>query len=213
MWNQFWHPQRAQPLRMPRCRWNALTCARLSCTELPHTVSPWNSVPLDMMNICMQIGQQRDKYACCTCLLRLHCPIRLELVCLLLFLFSRSTLSLCDPMDCTCQASLSFTTSQSLLKLMSIELVMPSNQLIICCPLLLHQGLLQWVGPSSSSASVLPMNIQDWFPLGLTGLISLQSKELSWVFSNTTVQNHQFFSSHPSLQSNSYIHTRLLEKP
>ena len=89
MWNQFWHPQRARPLRMPRCRWNA----RLSCTELPHTVSPWNSVPLDMMNICMQIGQQRDKYACCTCLLRLHCPIRLELVCLLLFLFSRSTLS------------------------------------------------------------------------------------------------------------------------
>ena len=76
-----------------------------------------------------------------------------------------------------------------------------------------HQGLLQWVGPSSSSASVLPMNIQDWFPLGLTGLISLESKELSWVFSNTTVQNHQFFSSYPSLQSNSYIHTWLLEKP
>ena len=45
----------------------------------------------------------------------------------------------------------------------------------------------------STSASILPMNIQDWFPLGWTGLISLQSKELSWVFSNTTVQKHQFF--------------------
>ena len=60
---------------------------------------------------------------------------------------------------------------------------------------------------ASSSASVLPMNIQDWFPLGLTGLISLQSKRLSRVFSSTTVQKHQFFGTQPSLWSNSHIHT------
>ena len=64
----------------------------------------------------------------------------------------------------------------------------------------------------SASTSVLPMNIQDWFPLGWTGLISLLSKELSRVSSNTTVQRHQFFSSQPSLQSNSHIHTWLQEK-
>ena len=65
----------------------------------------------------------------------------------------------------------------------------------------------------SASASVLPMNIQDWFPLGLTGLISLQSKGLSWIFSNTTVKTHQFFCGQPSLWSNFHIHTWLLEKP
>ena len=65
----------------------------------------------------------------------------------------------------------------------------------------------------SASALVLPMNIQDWFPLGLTGWISLQSKELSTVFSNTTVQKHQFFSAQLSLWSNSHVHTWLLEKP
>ena len=64
-----------------------------------------------------------------------------------------------------------------------------------------------------ASSSVLPMNIQDWFPLGLTDLISLQSKGLSRVFSNTTDQKHQFFSTQLSLWSNSHIHTWLLEKP
>ena len=64
-----------------------------------------------------------------------------------------------------------------------------------------------------ASASVLPMSIQGWFPLGLTGLISLQSKGLSRVFSNTTVWKHQFFSLQPSLWSKSHIHTWLLEKP
>ena len=64
----------------------------------------------------------------------------------------------------------------------------------------------------SGSASVLPMNIQDWFPLGLTGWISLQSKGLSRVFSNTAVQKRQFFSTQPSLWSSSHIHTWLLEK-
>ena len=66
---------------------------------------------------------------------------------------------------------------------------------------------------ASASASVLPMNIQDWFPLRLTGLNSLQSKGLSRVFSKTTVQKHKFFGSQPSLWSNSHIPTWLLEKP
>ena len=65
---------------------------------------------------------------------------------------------------------------------------------------------------ASALTSVLPMNIQDWFPLGLTGWISLQSRGLSRVFSKTTVQKHQFFSAQLSLWSNSHIHTWLLEK-
>ena len=78
-----------------------------------------------------------------------------------------------------------------------------------------HQGLFasgtQSIGVSAS-ASVLPVNIQDWFPLGLTSWISLQSKGLSWVFSSTTVQKHQFFGTQLSSQSNSHIHIRLLKK-
>ena len=80
--------------------------------------------------------------------------------------------------------------------------------------------LMRWLFTSggqsirvSTSASVLPMNIQDWFPLGLTGLISLQSKGLSRVFSNTTVQKYQFFGAQPSSQSNSHIHTWPLKTP
>ena len=65
----------------------------------------------------------------------------------------------------------------------------------------------------SASVSVLPVNIQDWFPLGLIGLISLQSKGLSRIFSKTIVRKHQFFNAQPSLWSNSHIHTWLLEKP
>ena len=85
-----------------------------------------------------------------------------------------------------------------------------------------HQGFfpINWLFTSgghrtgaSASASVLPMNIQDWFPLWLTGLISLESKALSRVFSNTIVQRHQFFGTQPSLWPNSHIHTWLLEKP
>ena len=70
----------------------------------------------------------------------------------------------------------------------------------------------QIIGPSVS-VSVLPMNIQDWFPLGLTCLISLLSKGISRIFSNTTVQKHQFFGTELSLWSNSHIYTWLLEKP
>ena len=65
----------------------------------------------------------------------------------------------------------------------------------------------------SASSSVLPMNIEAWFPLGWIGWISLKSRGLSRVFSNTTVQKHQFFGAQPSLWSNSYIYTWLLEKP
>ena len=106
------------------------------------------------------------------------------------------------------QASLSIINSWSFLKLMSIELMMPSNHLIICRPLLSHLQFFPASGSFqmsqfftsdgknigvSASASVLPMNIQDLFPLGWTGWISLQSKGLSRVFSNTTVQKYQFF--------------------
>ena len=74
--------------------------------------------------------------------------------------------------------------------------------------------LFAWGGQSIGiSASVLPMNTQDWSPLEWTGWISLQSKGLSRVFSNTTVQNHQFFGAQPSSQSNSHIRTWPLEKP
>ena len=66
---------------------------------------------------------------------------------------------------------------------------------------------------ASASASLLPMNIQDWFLLGLTGLVSLQSKWFSRVFSNATVQKHRFFGTQPSLWSNYHIHIWLLEKP
>ena len=79
---------------------------------------------------------------------------------------------------------------------------------------------MSWFFPSgdqsirvSASASVFPMNIQDWFPLGWTGWISLQSRGLSRVFSNTAVQKHQFFGAQLSSQSNSHIHMWLLEKP
>ena len=95
-------------------------------------------------------------------------------------------LTLCNLMDCNTLASLYFTIFLSFLKLMFIESVIP--------------------------ASVFPMNIQGWFPLGLTGLISLQSKGLSRVFYSTTIWKHQFFSAPLSLRPNSHIHTWLLEK-
>ena len=126
------------------------------------------------------------------------------------------------------QTSLSITNSQSLPKLMSIESVMPSNHFILCRPLsscpqsFPASGFFsvsqffasggQSMGVSAS-ASVLPMNIQDWFPLGLTGWISLQSKGLPRVFSNTKVQKYLFFGTQLSLWSNSHIQTWLLEKP
>ena len=113
------------------------------------------------------------------------------------------------------QASLSLTISRSSLRFIPIELVMPYTHLILCYPLLPLPSIFpsirvfsksqfftsgsQSIGVSAS-ASVLPMNIQDWFPLGWTaGWISLQSKGLSRVFFNTTVQKHQFFGAQLSL--------------
>ena len=132
------------------------------------------------------------------------------------------------PWTATRQASMSIN-SRSLLKLMSTELVMLSNRVILCHPLLHPPSVFpsirgfpkcqffasggQSIG-TSASPSVFPMNIQNCFPLGLTGGISLLSKRLWRVFSNTTVEKHQFFSTQPSfLWSNSHICTWLLEKP
>ena len=126
------------------------------------------------------------------------------------------------------QASLSITNSRSPPKPMSIELVMPSNHLVLCCPLLLlpsifpsirvfsNESALHMTWPkywSFSFSSVLRMNSQDWSPLGWTVWMFLQSKGLSRVFSSTTVQKHQFFSIQLSSQSNSHIHIRPMEKP
>ena len=125
------------------------------------------------------------------------------------------------------QASLSFTIFQSLLKLMSIESVMPSNHLILFCPLLLFSVFprirvfssesalgIRWLKCYSFSFSISPSNEYsglisfriDWFDL-------LAVQGLSRVFSNTTVQKHQFFSAQLSLWSNSHTHTWPLEKP
>ena len=141
-------------------------------------------------------------------------------------------LTLCDPMDCSMDSYPSITISWSLLKFMSIGDVMPIGwhiqllchnnchcygSLIFCCSLLLLHSILpsirvfsnvsalcnRWPNSgASASSSVLPMNIQGWFPSGLTGLITLQSNGLSGVFSRTVIQKHQFFSIQPSLWSN-----------
>ena len=132
------------------------------------------------------------------------------------------------------QASLSITNSRSSLKLMSIESVMPSSHLILCRPLLVLPSippcpqslpasesfpmsqLFAWGGQStevSDSAPLPPKKSQGWSPLEWIGWISLQSKGLSRVFSNTIVQKHQFFSAQLSSQSNSHIHTWPQEKP
>ena len=123
------------------------------------------------------------------------------------------------------QASLSFTVSWSLLQFMSTESVMLSNHLILWCPFLLLLSIFlsitvfsselasddQSIG-ASASASVLPINSLGWFPLELTGLISLLSKGLSRVFSSTTVRKYKFFEAQPSLWFNPHIYTWLLEK-
>ena len=130
---------------------------------------------------------------------------------------AQSCLTLCNPMDCSTPGFTVLQGSRSLLKLMSIELVMPSNHLVLWHPLFLMPSifpgirvfsnvstlLIRW--PKYCSFSISPSNE---YP----GLISFQSKGLTRVFYNTTVQKHQFFSIQPSLWFNSHIHTWLLEK-
>ena len=131
-------------------------------------------------------------------------------------------------MDCSMPGFPSITTSRSLLKLMSIDLVMPYNNLTLCRALLLPSSIflsirvfsngsvlhICWPKYWSFSFSISPCSeYSGLISLGWTGLISLQSKGLSGVFSNATVQKHQFFSAQPSLWSSSHIHTWLLEKP
>ena len=130
------------------------------------------------------------------------------------------------PWTAACQAPLFSTICQSLLKFMSIELVMLSNHLILCCPSLLLPSVfpsirvfpkesvlcIKWPKYwASTLASVLPVNIQGSSPLGLTDLISSQSKRLSRVFSSTVIWKHQFFGTQPSLYSSCHICTWLLE--
>ena len=126
------------------------------------------------------------------------------------------------------QALMSITNSQSLLKFVSIPSVMPSKHLILCRPLLLPPSIFpsirvfpmsqffasggQSIGVSAST-SVLLMNIRDWFPLGWTSWISLESKGLTRIFSNTRVLKQQIFSAQLALLSNSHIHIWLLGKP
>ena len=126
------------------------------------------------------------------------------------------------PWTAACHASLSLTSSWRLLKFMSSELMIPSNHLILCCSLLFLPSVLpnirvfssdftlciRWSKYWSFSFSISPSNeYSTLFPLGLTGLISLQSRGLSRVLSNTTVQKHQFFGAQLSSQSNCHIHT------
>ena len=126
------------------------------------------------------------------------------------------------------QTSLSITNSRISLRLTSIESMMPSRHLILCHPILLllpippsirvfpMSQLFSWGGQNtgvSAWASFLPKKSQDWSPSEWTGWISLQSKGLSRVFPNTTVQKHQFFGTQPSSQSDSHIHIWPLEKP
>ena len=158
------------------------------------------------MEMLGQLGKclcsQKGKKESCFCSVAKSCP------------------ALCNPMDCTA-TPLSSTISQRLHKFMSIESVMLSDHLILRLSLLVLPSIFpsirvfsnesalcirrQSTG-ASTSASVLPMNIQGCFSLGWTGWISLQSKGLSRIFSNTTVQKHQFFNAQSSLWSKSHIH-------
>ena len=131
------------------------------------------------------------------------------------------------PRTVSCQVPLSFSISRSLLKFLSIESVMPSNHLTFCCPLLLLPLIfpsirmfsselalcIRWPEYWNFSFSISPSNeYSGLISLGLAGLISLQSKRLSRVFSSTTVWKQQFFGAQPYLWANSHIHAWLLEK-
>ena len=138
---------------------------------------------------------------------------------------AQSCLTLCDPVDCSSQASLSITNSRSLLKLMSFEAVMSSNHLILCHPLLLSPSIFHSIRVFSNESSLCIRWPKYWnFSFSISpsnehsGMISfrmdlLAVQGLSRVFSKTTVQKHQFFVAQFSLYSNSHIHTWPLEKP
>ena len=132
-------------------------------------------------------------------------------------------MTLCNSMNCSMPGFSVLHYRLELLKLISTESVMSSNHFILCCPLQSFPSSVhfpvsqlfslggQRIG-TSASASVLPMNIQGWFSLELTGLISLKSKGLSRVSYNTTVWRYQFLGTQPSLWFSFHIHTWLLEK-
>ena len=162
------------------------------------------------------------------------CIFLISILCQLLHLLFSSVQSLSrvrlfgTPWIAARQASLSITNSWSSLRLTSIKSMMLSSHLILCPPLLLlpqslpasksfpMSQLFTWGGQStgvSASASFPPKKSRGWSPSEWTGWISLQSKGLSRVFSNTTVQKHQFFKAQLSSQSNSHIHAWPLEKP
>ena len=177
---------------------------------------PLTSQPLLLDSFCLSFKfLKHEIFRECSCISSFR-PNHLKV----LGIFSsvaQSCPTLCNPMNrrtAERQASLSFSNSRSLPRLKSIESVMPSNHLILCHPLLLLPSIfpsirvfsnesalcIRWpnIGVSAST-SVLPMNTQDWSPLGWTVWISLQSKGLWRVFSNTTVQKHQFFGAQLSL--------------
>ena len=134
---------------------------------------------------------------------------------------SQSCPTLCDALTRACQSSLSITNLRSLFKLVSIELVMPSNRLILCHLFLLLPSIfpsirvfsnelalhIRWPKYWSFSFNISPSNEHPGLISFRLGWISLQFKGLSRVFSNTTVQKHQFFGAQLSLQSTSHIHT------
>ena len=154
------------------------------------------------------VGRKRNLFFCC-------CSV------------AKSCWTVCDIMDNSTPYFCALQYLPELLRFMSVELVMLSDHLMHCCHLLLLPSVFPSIGTfpvswlfksggqsigNSVSASILLMNIQGWFPLGLTDLISLRSKGLSRVFPRTTIQNYWFFAQ-SYLWSNSHICTWLLEKP
>ena len=158
--------------------------------------------------LALSYWESPEKLCCCCCSVTQSCP------------------TLCDPTDCStpgfpvCSSpSLGVCSNSCPLSWWCHPTISSSVVPFSSCPqsfpvlgsfLMSHlcaSGGQSTRTSASVSASVLPVNFQDWFPLGLTGLISLLSKGLSSIFSNTTVQKHQFFSAQPSLWSNSHIHT------
>ena len=177
----------------------------------PSVMFPGLQPPLHLPQKCLLLGYFSTDYVSCFVFFLLcetndliHILFVLWVYTFLLLYYSCFSVDKCvwlfaTPRIAAQKASLSFTISPSLLKLMSIESVIPSNHLILCHPLLLLPSIflstrvfssvlalhIRWLGIGASvSASVLSMNIQHWFPLGFTGLISSQSKRLSRVFSS-----------------------------